>query len=47
MRSRSRETAIHSINNARLLGLDFGDWTMLLAGLALTASLALVGSFAI
>ena len=32
---------MHLINEGRLLGLNFGDWSILIAGLALTGSLTL------
>ena len=32
---------MHVINEGRLFGLNFGDWSILLVGLALTGSLTL------
>jgi hypothetical protein len=36
-----KDTTMYVINDGRLLGFDFGDWSLLLTGLALTALLAL------
>jgi len=32
---------MYLVNRSRLLGFDFGDWSMLVAGLILAASLTL------
>jgi hypothetical protein len=37
----ARVPTMYVINDGRLLGFDFGDWSLLLTGLALTALLAL------